>query len=389
MPPFFTRGVLLDAPGYRHVGCLTKGSPIDAAELEAICAWEGVDVEPWDVVLIRTGYMGLWPDADRMAPHKTAGPDISAAHWLLERGIVATGTDTETYEVQPAPDPGPAGNPQPVHTLLLIENGIYLMESLDLEALARRSRLRVPVRGPAPQDPRRDSVHGRPGRRHLGRSPCPPLPTPTQSGGPTPAVPQTMDALVVLEPSRFEIQHVPVPTPGPDEVLARVRAVSICGTRRPPRARRLPGLLAARFPFIPGHEWAGEIVALGPGAERYGWAVGDRVAGTSHDACGVCQKCVEGRYNLCENYGVPGLHRQYGHNVQGADATYVVHGVKAIFHLPDELSFAEGAVVDPASIALHVANRAACARATRWPSPAAARSGCCRVTRRAFGARPG
>ena len=137
MPPFFTRGILIDAPGYRGVDCLPKGSPIDAAEMEAICVAQGVTVRPWDVVVIRTGYMGLWPDAERMAAHKTAGPDISAARWLLERGVVATGTDTETYEVQPAPDPGLTGNPQPVHTLLLIENGIHIMESLDLEALAR------------------------------------------------------------------------------------------------------------------------------------------------------------------------------------------------------------------------------------------------------------
>ena len=53
----------------------------------------------------------------------------------------------------------------------------------------------------------------------------------------------------------------------------------------------------------------------------------------------------------------PGLHRQYGHNIQGADATYVVHGVKCIFPLPDALTFEDGALVDPASIALHVANR--------------------------------
>jgi kynurenine formamidase len=136
MPPFFTRGVLLDAAGFRGVPCLPKGSPIDAAELEAICAAEGVEVRAGDVVVIRTGYMGLWPDAEAMAAHKTPGPDISAARWLLERGVVATGTDTETYEVQPAPDPGPTGNPQPVHTLLLIQNAIYLMESLDLESLA-------------------------------------------------------------------------------------------------------------------------------------------------------------------------------------------------------------------------------------------------------------
>jgi len=167
----------------------------------------------------------------------------------------------------------------------------------------------------------------------------------------------TMQALVVLEPNRMEIREVPVPTAGPNEVLARVRAVSICGTDAHLIRGDYPGFWPPSFPFVPGHEWAGEIVALGPGADLHGWQVGDRVAGTSHDACGVCQKCVEGRYNLCENYGREGLHRQYGHNVQGADATYVVHGVKCIFRLPDGLSFDEGAVIDPASIALHVANR--------------------------------
>ncbi len=167
----------------------------------------------------------------------------------------------------------------------------------------------------------------------------------------------TMQALVVLEPERFEIQEVPIPEPGPMEVLCRVKAVSICGTDSHLIAGDYAGLWPPAFPIIPGHEWAGEIVKLGPGAEKAGWQVGDRVAGTSHDACGVCQQCVEGRYNLCENYGVMDLHRQYGHNYQGADAEYVVHGVKCIFPLPDSVSWEEGAVIDPASIALHVARR--------------------------------
>jgi L-iditol 2-dehydrogenase len=141
-----------------------------------------------------------------------------------------------------------------------------------------------------------------------------------------PSLPATMEALVVLEPSVLEIQEVPVPVPGPNEVLARVRAVSICGTDAHLIRGDYPGFWPPSFPFIPGHEWAGEIAALGPGAERYGWQVGDRVAGTSHDACGVCQMCVEGRYNLCDNYGKEGLHKQYGHSVQGVDATYAVHG---------------------------------------------------------------
>ncbi len=170
-------------------------------------------------------------------------------------------------------------------------------------------------------------------------------------------LPATMQALVVQAPSVLEIHEVPVPQPGRNEVLARVRAVSICGTDAHLIHGDYPGFWPLSFPFIPGHEWAGEIVALGENAAGYGWQLGDRVAGTSHDACGVCQKCVEGRYNLCENYGKPGLHRQYGHNHQGADATYVVQGVKTIFRLPDALSFDEGALVDPASIALHVAVR--------------------------------
>jgi L-iditol 2-dehydrogenase len=172
-------------------------------------------------------------------------------------------------------------------------------------------------------------------------------------------VPKTMQALVVLGPNRLEVQEVPIPTPGRNEVLARVRAVSICGTDAHLIRGDYPGFWPPSFPFIPGHEWAGDIVELGPGADLYGWNAGDRVAGTSHDACGVCQKCVEGQYNLCENYGKPGLHKQYGHNVQGADATYVVQGVKTIFRLPTGLGYDVGAVIDPASIGLHVANRGA------------------------------
>jgi kynurenine formamidase len=137
LPHFFTRGVLLDPPTYRGVDALPAGEPVGADELQAIAAAQGVEVRPWDVVLIRTGYLKYWPDADAMEAHKTAGPDLSAAEWLLEQGVVATGTDTETYEVMPTPDRGSPANPQPVHTKLLIENGIYLLESIYLEEIAR------------------------------------------------------------------------------------------------------------------------------------------------------------------------------------------------------------------------------------------------------------
>ncbi|ANW65976.1 cyclase [Mycobacterium sp. djl-10] len=137
LPPFITRGVLLDVPGYRGVQALDAGTAVDAAELQAVAEHQGVSVRPGDVVLIRSGYLSQWPDSDGLARHRTAGPDISAARWLLECGVVAAGSDTETFEVQPAPDPGHPANPQPVHTLLLIENAIYLFEGIYLEEIAR------------------------------------------------------------------------------------------------------------------------------------------------------------------------------------------------------------------------------------------------------------
>ena len=107
LPPFFTRGVLLDPPTYRGVDALPRSEPVTADELQAVAEAQGVEVRPWDVVLIRTGYLKYWPDAEAMNEHLTAGPDLSAAEWLLERGVVATGTDTSftagltTVEVQP------------------------------------------------------------------------------------------------------------------------------------------------------------------------------------------------------------------------------------------------------------------------------------------------
>ncbi len=166
-----------------------------------------------------------------------------------------------------------------------------------------------------------------------------------------------MKALVVSEPNTFAIEELPMPVAGENEVVARVRAVSICGTDAHLIAGDYPGFWPPGYPFTPGHEWAGDLVEVSEGAAALGWSVGDRVCGTSHDACGFCQKCVEGRYNLCENYGNMDVHRQYGHNYQGCYAEYVLHGVKSIFRLPDDMDYATGAVVDPSSIALHTANR--------------------------------
>ncbi|HLZ27388.1 MAG TPA: alcohol dehydrogenase catalytic domain-containing protein [Chloroflexota bacterium] len=171
-------------------------------------------------------------------------------------------------------------------------------------------------------------------------------------------LPATMRAVVLTGPNQHEIREdVPVPHPGPLEVLSKVDSVAICGTDLHIYEGRFPGRWPKSYPFIAGHEWSGTVVEVGAGAAELGWRVGERVAGTSHAGCGACRMCRTGRYNLCENYGREPLHHQYGHYSQGANAEYVVHSIKSVFPLPDALELHYGAMLDTASIALHSVKR--------------------------------
>jgi L-iditol 2-dehydrogenase len=166
-----------------------------------------------------------------------------------------------------------------------------------------------------------------------------------------------MRALVVSAPNEFAVREVDRPRPGAFEVLCKVRTVTICGTDPHIIQGHYPGFWPKAWPLVPGHEWCGDVVEVGAGAAALGWEAGTRVAGTSHAACGYCRRCIEGRYNICENFGVDGLHAQYGHNADGAYAEYVVHSIKSVFAVPDELSDEEAAMLDPTAIALHTVIR--------------------------------
>lgn len=133
----------------------------------------------------------------------------------------------------------------------------------------------------------------------------------------------------------FIWKEVPEPVPQAGEVLVRVRAVGICGTDLPifdGRREVPPGL-------IPGHEFAGEIVQLGP--EVCGWKVGDRVAVGLVKGCGWCPYCRTGNEPMCDNILELGIH------IHGAYTEYVAVPQSCLHRLPDHLSFEEGASVDP------------------------------------------
>lgn len=171
----------------------------------------------------------------------------------------------------------------------------------------------------------------------------------------TPAsnLPDQMRALVLTSPGKFEVQTVPAPRPPQaGEVMCKVRAVAICGSDPEIIRGDLAGTWPPAYPFIPGHEWSGEVVATGPGVVDL--KPGDRVAGQAHCGCGTCANCMEGRYTICTNYGQPEAgHRHYGFITNGAYAQYEVYSVRSVNKMPDEVSFPEGALVDTAGVALH------------------------------------
>jgi kynurenine formamidase len=134
IPPIIARGVLLDVPGHRGVDVLDGHEPVGAEELAAVCEAQGVELRDGDVALVRTGYLSGWPDPEFITAHEQAGIDHGAAVWLAEQGVIAVAGDTESVEVLPSTV---EGNPHPVHIELLIERGIYIIEMVDCEELAR------------------------------------------------------------------------------------------------------------------------------------------------------------------------------------------------------------------------------------------------------------
>lgn len=133
LPPIVARGVLLDVAGAKGLEMLPAGYRITAEDLAATAASQGIRLLEGDVVLIRTGRMRLYADA--AAYMKDApGIGIGAARWLVDdQGAMVVGADNLSLEAFPSEVDG---NYVPVHTYLLAERGVPILELVDLEALA-------------------------------------------------------------------------------------------------------------------------------------------------------------------------------------------------------------------------------------------------------------
>jgi L-iditol 2-dehydrogenase len=152
------------------------------------------------------------------------------------------------------------------------------------------------------------------------------------------------------------VEEVERPEPGPGEVLVRVRACGLCGTDLKLVAGGFEGRWPPSLPFIIGHEWSGEVVAIGPGLEDLPYSVGDRVVAENHAGCGACPMCRSGRYNLCERVKKPG-YRLYGHTAPGALAEFAVRPAGVLHRIPAEISDEAGALVNQGAMTVHALRR--------------------------------
>jgi L-iditol 2-dehydrogenase len=154
-----------------------------------------------------------------------------------------------------------------------------------------------------------------------------------------------MKALRLHQAGELKIHEEPMPEPCHSEVLIRVRAVGICGSDLHWFTEAGVGDAHLSRPLVLGHEFAGEIAS--------GDRIGERVAVDPQVSCGVCESCLHGHPNLCTN------HRFTGHNTQdGALQEFITWPEHALFSLPDTLSVADGAMLEPLGVAIHAVDLA-------------------------------
>ena len=146
----------------------------------------------------------------------------------------------------------------------------------------------------------------------------------------------------IPEPGKIEWREIPLREPSTNEVMVKVKAVAICGSDLHLFKGKHP---SASLPAAVGHEMAGEVFSCGSEVTRF--KEGDRVTVEPVIACGVCHFCFRGQYNLCERISF-----QYRKG-QGAFADYFYVPEHRVYKLPENVSFQEGALVEPCSVALH------------------------------------
>ena len=135
LPPYLGRGVLLDIPALLEMDCCPAGYEISPADLQAAASKQATALSEGCAVLIRTGWGIHFAEPERFAGIRTGVPGVgeAGARWLVSQGVSLAGSDTLAFEVLP---PGSGHSLLPVHRVLLVESGVNIIETLNLEGLS-------------------------------------------------------------------------------------------------------------------------------------------------------------------------------------------------------------------------------------------------------------
>ncbi|SPO40411.1 related to sorbitol dehydrogenase [Pseudozyma flocculosa] len=185
------------------------------------------------------------------------------------------------------------------------------------------------------------------------------LSTPTPAQPSTSAIPakanntMTTNLSAVLHgPKDLRVVSRPIEAPAPTEVQIRVRCTGLCGSDLHYYIHGRNGDFALQHPMCLGHESGGEIVALGADvAASQALSIGDRVAIEAGRMCGACQKCKEGRYNLCKNMRFASSAKTFPH-LDGTLQRFMNWPAALVHRLPENVSYTSAALCEPLSVVL-------------------------------------
>lgn len=158
-----------------------------------------------------------------------------------------------------------------------------------------------------------------------------------------------MKVIVAEKPGCVRLIEQPKPVPGPGDVVSRVVYSGICGTDLGILGGRVSFALDGRvkYPVHIGHEWSGVVDSVGSGVTRF--APGDRVVSDNGISCGECPMCLAGEIYRCSRGRSLGTINTWDY---GSFAEYILIPERHMFHLDDQVSLEQGALIEPGTIAL-------------------------------------
>jgi len=156
-----------------------------------------------------------------------------------------------------------------------------------------------------------------------------------------------MRQAVMTEPGKIEFRDVPEPTPGPGEVLLRIKRIGVCGSDVHVNHGRHP---FTTYPVVQGHEFSGVIEALGEGVKNM--SVGAKATATPQEVCRECPPCRRGDSHICDEL------RVWGFQAPGVAQDLFVTDAAKVVVLPEEFEREQGALVEPTAVAVHATGRA-------------------------------